>query len=329
MNDFNSIIGNKHIINYLLSSYKNNKISHAYIFDAPDGMGKKLFANAFAKLIQCENGDLAPCGKCSSCLSFDSGNNPDIFYIKPSKAKGIGVDDIREQIGKNIELKPFRYKYKIFIAESADLMTVQAQNAVLKTIEEPPAYAVFILLSNNYNNFLPTILSRCVLLKIKPVDFMQVKNYLIDNVNLDSEKADIAAVYAQGNIGRALKISLSDEFVSMRNDIFDIIQFLYNNDITGVFKAAQRFENYKQNIQDALDILYMLFRDVLMLKTFDSDNYIFEKDKINVIKAISEKVTLNTLFDKIESVFNAKLQLKQNANFQMAVECMLLKLKEK
>src|SRR5699024_725727 len=118
-----------------------------------------------------------PCGHCRSCSAFDSGNHPDIVYVRPTK-KTLGVDDVREQILENVSLKQYRYRYKIYIVEQADTMTVQAQNALLKTLEEPPAYAVFLLLAENQTAFLPTILSRTVTLHIRPLPDTMVADYL-------------------------------------------------------------------------------------------------------------------------------------------------------
>ncbi|MEI3523193.1 MAG: hypothetical protein V8Q36_03205 [Anaerotignum sp.] len=129
-------------------------VSHAYLLTGSSGSGKRLIADTFAKTLQCEAGGTEPCGHCRSCSAFDSGNHPDIVYVRPAK-KTLGVDDVREQILEDVSLKQYRYRYKIYIVEQADTMTVQAQNALLKTLEEPPAYAVFLLLAENQTAFLP------------------------------------------------------------------------------------------------------------------------------------------------------------------------------
>lgn len=329
MYNFEDIKGNDKIIRYFQSSISNNKVSHAYIIDAQKGMGKKLIGKVFAKTLQCENEKITPCNKCTSCITFDTNNNPDIIYVRPSKSKSVGVDDIREQIGKNIELKPYKYRYKIFIVEDADTMTVQAQNAILKTIEEPPPYGVFILLSSNYNNFLPTILSRCVMFKLKPLAFDLVKRYLIENISLGEDEAHIYSMYAQGNIGRALEISSSSEFMDMRDTAISVIEKLDEIDLVATFSTVKFFDAYKQNIYDILDIIYLCYRDSIIIKIFDDFKFIIQKDKQRILKFISDRNSLKILIKKSETVLNAKVQLKQNANFQMVMEVMLLKLKEK
>ena len=152
MYSFEEIVGHKEIIEGLQQGIKSKKVSHSYIFDGIEGIGKKTLAYAYAKTLQCLKEGISPCNECISCRSFDSGNHPDVFFIKSEK-KNLGVDEIREGILKEMEIKPYKYKYKIFIVENADNMTVQAQNALLKTIEEPPAYGIIILFLPIMNNF--------------------------------------------------------------------------------------------------------------------------------------------------------------------------------
>ncbi|MBD9220244.1 MAG: DNA polymerase III subunit delta, partial [Clostridiales bacterium] len=141
MNNFSDIIGNEQIIKSIRCVLKNKMISHAYIIAGEEGGGKKILANAFAKTLLCENGGDEPCDNCISCRTFDGGNNPDIIYVHPVKTKGISVDDIREQVTSTVNIKPYNHRYKIYIMPNADTMTQQAQNALLKTLEEPPEYA--------------------------------------------------------------------------------------------------------------------------------------------------------------------------------------------
>jgi len=179
MYTFEEIAGNEHIIKNLQNAISGNRLSNAYIIDGADGCGKKLLAQTLAKTLQCEKGGVTPCNECISCHTFDSGNNPDVIYVVPSKTKAIGVDDIRQQMVNIANIKPYKNKYKIFIIDNAETMTVQAQNAMLKTIEEPPLYSIFIFLSNNSASFLPTVLSRCILLKLRALPESTVKKYIM------------------------------------------------------------------------------------------------------------------------------------------------------
>ena len=181
MSGFKDVVGHKNIIKYIESAVSADAVSHAYILNGERGSGKKLLANLFSMSLQCqdreEDGDA--CGKCQSCKQAMSGNHPDIIRVSHEKPNTISVDDIREQVNNDIVIKPYSSKYKIYIIPDADMMSVQAQNALLKTIEEPPEYAVIMLLTENAELLLPTIRSRCVMMKLRTLKAQLVTRYLM------------------------------------------------------------------------------------------------------------------------------------------------------
>jgi DNA polymerase III subunit delta' len=158
MVSFLDVIGHQDIILHMKNAFVMNKVSHAYILEGDEGMGKKMLSNCFIKLLQCESpkGD-EPCNTCESCVLINSGNHPDVIYVKPTKKTGYGVSDVRDQMVKDIYIKPYRSKYKIYIIEEADTMTIQAQNSILKTIEEPQPMGYFfcwlLIVKNFYRQY--------------------------------------------------------------------------------------------------------------------------------------------------------------------------------
>ena len=167
---FNDIIGHEEIIRHLKNAIQTEKVSHSYIFTGDPGSGKKLLAGTYAMTLQCEEGGTEPCGHCDSCKKAIGKNHPDIIMVTHEKPNVITIDEIREQIINDVDIKPYCSPYKIYIVANAELMNPQAQNALLKTIEEPPEYAVIMLLTSNIDALLPTIRSRCVRLDLKVVD---------------------------------------------------------------------------------------------------------------------------------------------------------------
>ena len=149
MGSFKDVVGHKDIINYIRNAVQEDKVSHAYILNGERGSGKKMLAALFAATLQCEKGGPDPCNVCHSCIQAESGNHPDIIRVQHEKPNTISVEDIRTQVNNDILIKPYQGPYKIYIISEADLMTPQAQNALLKTIEEPPEYAVIFLLTEN------------------------------------------------------------------------------------------------------------------------------------------------------------------------------------
>ncbi len=172
---FEKILGNEHIKEQLKKSIKNNQVSHSYLFIGIDGIVKKLLATEFAKAMQCLNKDKY-CNNCKSCIEFDSNNNPDFLYIEPD-GNSIKIEQIRD-MQKRIQEKPIISEKKVYIIDNADKMTVEAQNSLLKTLEEPPEYATIILIGSNENAFLTTIKSRCMILHFNPIEDEKMLPYL-------------------------------------------------------------------------------------------------------------------------------------------------------
>lgn len=326
MYSFDEILGNEKIIKTLKNSVINGTLSHSYILDGNEKMGKKSIAFAFSKLLLCERKGESPCEECSSCKSFNTKNNPDFFFIKPEKNK-INVSQIRDNVIKNIETKPFKYKYKVFVIDKAHDMTVQAQNAILKSIEEPPDFAIFILLSQNYNSFLPTILSRCILFKIKPITTQKIEEFL-KKCDVDSEKANAYAVFSKGSIGLSLELLKDASFIDFRKQATNDIEKLDKMNLLEMYEYIKRLEDDKKNIGKVIDMFLFAYRDALVFKEIGDGEVMIQKDTAYISKDIAKSSTKN-IIEKIQKLLDTKVYLEQNANFNMAMECLFLKLKEK
>ena len=304
MPGFSEIVGSKNIIQSMQAAIRHGHIGHAYIIDGPPGSGKRLLANTFAAAILCEDlADDNPCGTCISCITLQSGNHPDAVFVRTQK-KSIGIDDVREQIVENISVLPYSSQKRVYIIENAHTLTVPAQNALLKTLEDGPNYAVFLLLSQNHKTFLPTVLSRCVLYKIAPLSDADITAHLAAQ-GVEESLAAIAAASAAGSLGRAMAIVADDSFMPFRNEILDIAHSIENKGIIEIFAMAKALEIHKERIGEALDILCIYFRDILVADKTENPQAIIRK--IRVIEGTKQK-------------------LNQNCNFLLTTEVMLLKL---
>lgn len=328
MNDYESIIGHDNIIEHIKNAVVMDKVSHAYIFNGEKGSGKKTLARAFAKTLQCEIGGSESCGSCHSCIQTDSGNQPDIIWIAHDKPSSIGVDDLREQLIGDIQIKPYSSRYKIYIIAEAEKMTVQAQNAVLKTIEEPPAYGIIIFLTTNVEVFLPTILSRCIVFNLRPVSEELSVKYLIENYKVPDYQAKMCASFAQGRLGKAIDLATSEYFNQIKDEAVRILRQLYTMDIADITEAVKRITEYKVTIDDLFDIMIMWFRDVLLFKVTKDANVVIFKDYINDISKQAGRSSYEGIEAIIEGFNKAKARLKANVNFELTMELMLLTIKE-
>ena len=292
---FENIIGNTNIKTVLEKSIKQNKLSHSYLFIGTQGIGKKMIATEFAKMILCLD-DNKYCNHCKSCIEFDTNNNPDFVLISPD-GNNIKIEQIRD-IQKRIQEKPIISEKKVYIIDNADLMTTEAQNCLLKTLEEPPEFAVIILIGSNSNTFLPTIKSRCTIMNFNKISDEEMTKYLREKCDVKNIDQNMLYMY-QGSIGKALELKeKQEEYKNIENiinniDRYDLIDFINNAEI--LYKS-------KEEINDILDYINVI---------------LFNKAK-------DEYLYTNC----IQIVENTKKRLKQNANYDMSIDNMLLKMWE-
>lgn len=328
MGSFKDVVGHKDILKYISSAVENNRVSHAYILNGERGSGKKMLANLFAMTLLCETGDNEPCGKCHSCKQAESGNHPDIIRVTHEKPNSISVDDIRTQVNNTVDIKPYQGPYKVYIIPQADMMTPQAQNAILKTIEEPPLYAVFLLLTENAETLLPTINSRCVMLKLRNIKDTLIKKYLMENLEIPDYKADMCTAFAQGNMGRAIMLANSDHFNEIREEAVQLLKHINEMELNEIVAAVKNISVYKLEITDYLDIIMIWYRDVLLYKaTKEIDKVVF-KDQLQSIKEQARKSSYEGIELILESLEKAKARLKANVNFDLVMELLFLTIKE-
>ena len=325
MYTFEEIRGNTPLVEQLRRSAASGRSSHAYLFLGGAGAGKRLIANTFAKALQCE-GEKRPCDSCKSCHAFNHGNHPDVIYFQPLKnGKTYTIEDVREQLLETVDLKPFQYEKKIYIIEKADTLNIQSQNALLKTLEEPPAHAVFLLLAERAEAFLPTILSRVVVMKIRPLSAETIADYLMQAGHL-AEESHILSAYAQGRIGQALELVEDEGFREMRQDILGKLEVLPSMSEGDAYLLAKDLEGYKNDLR-FLDIMELWYRDLLTAKSLREEEYLIQRDKKDAIfRAAKEPAAL--LAKKAAAVRTARMRLAQNANFRLTMEVMLMDLKE-
>ncbi|MCR5591003.1 MAG: DNA polymerase III subunit delta [Lachnospiraceae bacterium] len=330
MSSFETIIGQDHIREHLRAAITSGKVSQAYLITGEWMQGKEYIARVFANALVCENpiDGYDPCGKCKSCIQAQTRNHPDIITVTHDKPNTVSVDDIREQIISDAQIKPYQSKYKIYIMNEAEKMTPQAQNALLKTLEEPPEYVVIMLLSTSEAAMLPTIISRCVQLDMRPVDDKLVRKYLMSEIKIPDYQADICVAFARGNIGKARSLAISEDFEEIKNESIRVLKFIRRMDTADMIKTLKKLEEYKLNVDDFLDIMLIWYRDVLLYKaTMDADAIVFKEEGANIRKeaSVSSYEGIETILRAIEKT---KQRLKANVNFELAMELMLLAIKE-
>jgi len=292
---FDNIIGNNKIKQELQNTVKFNKTSHSYLFTGTSGIGKSMVAKEFAKMLLCLEEDQY-CNHCKSCIEFDSNNNPDFQIIMPDGAS-IKIEQIRQMQRKILEA-PIISTKKVYIINDADQMTTEAQNCLLKTLEEPPEFVVIILIGSNENNFLSTIKSRCTIIKFQDIENEEIKNYLKQTHGIENISDQMVSLFG-GSIGKAERLKDKQE---LYDNILEVINKITTLDLIDILKKA--------------DIIY---------KSQDSKEEILEN--INIIlfqKAKQDSRFLNC----IDIVEETKKRLNANANYNMCIDNMLFKIWE-
>ncbi len=318
------MLGHKKILEGLQKTMETNNVSHAYIFEGPDGIGKRETALSFASMLLCEKG-LGHCGLCQSCRLFAEGSNPDFqeIYLED---KSIAVDEIRN-ILKGLVIKPLYSRYKVIIINDADSMTVQAQNALLKSLEEPPRYVVFILTVQSSASVTQTVRSRCRRILFHKLSDEEILCILREKYGDRRSEWEFIISYADGVVGTALELAQSPDYLDTRNEIMHSVNQLLVSEKGDVFKTYELFEKNSDKIEFILKIMLLFFRDIIIYNQTLNYNILINSDKKDMIIE-NANLKLSRLLKCVAAVWSAKRGLEYNANFQLAIEVMLMKIKD-
>lgn len=324
--NFDEIVGHEKIINNFKNAIINGQIAHSYIFEGPKSIGKKAIAIALAKTLLCEKKLTEACGTCGSCVQFEHENQPD-FKIIDNLENTIKKSDIQE-LQKDIKIKPFKGNRKVYIVCQAENMTAEAQNSFLKTLEEPPDFAIIILTTENKEKLLPTIISRCQLVAFNYVDITKIENMLVHKFNNTSEQASFISNFSNGVVGRAILLSESEEFEELREQTLKAIDTTITQSKEKIFTTSEFFEKNKDDINEILNIMLFYFRDLIIYSETNSSRHIINKDKIELIRTHYNHIEKSALHDIIDTVLSTKENIDLKVSFSLNIELMLLEIQE-
>ena len=293
----------------MINSISKGKVNHAYMFEGIEGIGKETFAKELAKILL-ETPHLE--------------NAPDCIRIKPD-GNSIKIAQIRN-LQSDIIIKPHK-KYKIYIIDKSERMTTEAQNALLKTLEEPPEYAIIILVANNKESLLPTIRSRCEIIKFTPIPFIEVKNHLI-NQGVESNRANFLSSFSRGSMKKALELASSNEFYEMKENVQEYIETILSKNMVKILDIPSEMEQYKSDSITVLDMMINYFRDIMICKEHVDKNMIINADKLVFVQNMSNKITYSQVAKIIDIIEDTKIKIKGNCNFNVSIQVMSLNIYE-
>lgn len=332
---FSDITGHRKIKDILLNLVNSNRVGHAYIFEGPAGVGRLSVAKAFANMMICEHPQsVDSCGKCKSCSQCLSGNHPDIkivtnqLYDGNKKSADILVDTIRN-MKQEVYIKPYEAARKIYIIPKADTMNVYAQNSLLKILEEPPEYCTIILIAENSNSFLPTILSRAPILKFFPLSQPEIIEYLVKNCEGESpDSFEMVAEMCQGSIGKAKNLLEDDEAFKLREELLKHVFALCGDSRKSIHDLALFMKQNKDDGELILNILSSIIHDLFLIKKVGVDAGITNKDKRTKLEVVSRSLTQKSSILLMELILKYNDYISKNIGFGQTAQCLAMELWE-
>ena len=316
MISFKNVIDNDLIKEQLSSSVEGGMVYHAYIIEGEKGIGKLNLALDFASyLVGDENRVM-------------SGNHPDVILVTHDKPESIGVEEIRTQVNDTADIRPYMAEKKIYIINEAEKLTPQAQNALLKTLEEPPSFVVIMLLCTDEKKLLSTISSRCVKLKMKPATDAGIAEFVKKKFDIDEDELQVIVAFAAGNPGKALRIAGSEDFRKLYEETMALCSNIKNMGAHEIQAAVKRIRKLPVSQDDFFDLLQLRYRDLMMYKvTKDLNSITFRGERA----AIMDSAALSS-YEGIEKIMEAvekcRIRIRANVNPELALELMLLTMRE-
>ena len=305
MRDF---IGHEALINNFKQRCLKNTLSHAHLIVGEDGVGKGKLANILAKFIL--NGDL-------------DREYVDIINYSSEKSS-FGVDDVRDII-EEVYKKPFEKDKKVIIIHEGNKLTIQAQNALLKTIEEPPKGVYIIILCESLELILDTIKSRCEIYKLKPLTKSELYEYIkIKKFNYYENEIKSAIAFSEGVPGRIDRYFNDDKLRESRNNIVILIKNLNKNDLEAILQQEESFSNLKNDKEEVLNIFGLFIRDILINKEIENEEFIINSDKLEDIKELTKEMSFKKLNNMIKTIEEARRNIKSNVSWGMTLRVMLM-----
>ncbi len=342
---FSEVVDQKAVVKTLENAILNNKVAHAYLFCGPRGTGKTTLAKIFAKALNCENGPtITPCQECELCKSILQGTNPDVIEI--DAASNNGADDIRA-LRDSVKFMPSMSKYKVYIIDEVHMLSNAAFNALLKTLEEPPKYVVFILCTTEPYKIPETILSRCQRFDFKAISEEGIFNRLKEvvkeeNITISEEAIEEITNLAEGGMRDALslldqvisyvpnnEISLNDVYEVSGNvsntDLFTLLEYVYNNESEKAIDFISKLYNDGKEYDKIAEDLMIFLRDILLYKSgiFDTNKKIFKQDNF---KKLVENLGKSLIFSWLELINNCINQMKFSNQKRSYLDLCILKM---
>jgi DNA polymerase-3 subunit delta' len=321
------VIGQDKILSLLDYGLKTNAIAHAYLLVGPRHVGKGTLAVNLAQALNCD-GPEVPCGECRSCQRISEGKHADVTPIGLDSRTEIGIDDIRG-LQRLANLPPYEGKCKVFIIDEAEYLSTEAANSLLKILEEPPPRVVWLLLAAEEERLLPTIISRCQRLELKPVPSERVQEVLVNSYNLDADKAQLLTRLCHGRLGWAVSVLANDDILQQRSQKIDRLVSLLTAGLEQRFAYAQdlaiQFSQNRKAGAETIEVWLDWWRDLMLTKGGCQDA-IINVDYRTVLEEQASGLSLSEVKESLTNLGLLQEAISKNVNPRLALEWLMLNL---
>ncbi len=327
MIDFKEIIGHEKPINILKNRIKLDKIGNSYLFTGKEGTGKKLTAIAFSKAINCTNlsKEQHSCNRCSACLKIEKGLSADFDIISPIDSV-IKIEQIRK-LKRNIYFQPLENSKKIYLIDDADRMTTEASNSLLKILEEPPGFAILILITAFPDAILPTILSRCCRVSFKPLSIEHQREILLKNISIGKNQLENLLRLSYGSPGKALSLAVNQQKIAVKGQYVDSIVKIRPEELVDyIFNPEELFPDIMNSFQDFVEMMIFWFRDILFLKMGMDKNQLIFQEQISAIKQYAQYYPSKKIIMILEYLANIPEEMERHINQNILLENFFIRL---
>jgi DNA polymerase-3 subunit delta' len=318
---FSRILGHGRQKGILRRALDSGRLAHAYLFEGPEGIGKRLMALALVRAVFCLEG--TGCGTCSACRKVDHHNHPDLHILEPDGVS-IKIEQIRA-VQKDLSFRPLEASRKVCLIDGAEKMNPAAGNALLKTLEEPAGSTLLILLTPRPDAVLSTIRSRCQRLPFARLPQDEIRTVLRERLEIDDVQGHILAAMSEGSFKKALGKD-RDLFLEKRREILRAITALSAGSVIPLFDLAQELADDKDRLPEVLEIFQAFYRDLLLFQNGRREAELINVDLLDKIRRNASRETAPSLLRKLEAIASCRRHLERNVNRQLAVEILLMQL---
>ncbi len=318
------IVGHEWAVHQMQIAIQQDTVPHALLFTGPENIGKMTLAHTLAAALLCK-GEISerPCGKCLSCRKLDSGNHPDFMLVEPENAtSSLKIDQIRA-LERFLALTPNESTHKIALINAFERATISAANALLKTLEEPPAYAHLILLAQDANTLLPTIVSRALPVNLRPLPARIVKKALVEHWKIAPDQAERLARISGGRIGWAVHAATAPDYQQQMDQAITTLLEILHQDLPTRFETAKTLTKSTELLGESLAYWLGGWRDVLLLQTHHENQLVYQ-EHATALREVAQKVKLQSTVKTIKTLERAQIALARNANTLLLAESLLL-----